>query len=264
MTAESSTQQLETSPDPWDVSIADTPLSRISGVPVYVQIRESLREKIDSASVKPGQRIPSEEELAGWYSVSRMTVRRAIADLSDEGLLYRTHGVGTFVARPQLIRDHSRLTDFLEDPAVRDMEPQVQILSIETAPASAKVAQALALHEGEAVICVETLRSLDAIPVTLSREYTARRLMPERSDKDLGSHALWAVHERNGWKISRAIEKLEARPAPQASARLLKIQVGAPALYKERTVFAEDGTPIDYQECYSRGDKYTCTVVLRR
>lgn len=193
-----------------------------------------------------------------------MTIRRAIADLTDEGLLYRSHGVGTFVTRPQLIRDHSRLTDFLEDPTIGDMEPQVQVLSIKVAPASANVAHALALPEGEAVICVETLRSLDAIPVTLSREYTARRLMPERSDKDLGSHALWAVYERNGWKISRAIEKLEARPAPQKCADMLQVKVGTPALYKERTVFAEDGTPIDYQECYSRGDKYTCTVVLRR
>jgi GntR family transcriptional regulator len=264
MAVESSTQQVRTTPDPWDVSVVDTPLSQIPGVPVYVQIRESLRGKIDGSPVKPGQRIPSEDELAGWYGVSRMTIRRAISELIDEGLLYRTHGVGTFIARPQLIRDHSRLTDFLQDPAIQDLEPQVEILSIEVVPASAKIAQALALPEGEAVICVETLRSLNGVPVTLSCEYTAGKLMPKWEEKDLSSHALWAVHERNGWKVSRAVEQLEARPAPQASADLLQVKVGAPTLYKERTVFAEDGTPIDYQECYSRGDKYTCTVVLRR
>jgi DNA-binding GntR family transcriptional regulator len=62
----------------------------------------------------------------------------------------------------------------------------------------------------------------------------------------------------------QAVEKLEARLADRDSARVLQVGEGTPILYKERIVFAEDGTPLEYQECHNRGDKYTCTVVLRR
>jgi GntR family transcriptional regulator len=264
MTLEPDMQTADVLSKPWADSPEDTPLSRIPGVPLYVQIRESLRDMISRQSLRPGQRIPSEDELAAHYSVSRMTVRKAIADLVDDGMMYRAHGVGTFVAHTHIIRDHSKLTDFSDDPSLQGMEADVQILSREPVPASAKVAQALALAEDEPVIRYETLRLLDDEPVTLSVEYVAQRITPHHLVRELGSRAIWWLLERHGWKVSRAVEKLESRPAPPGVSHLLEVEPGAPVFYKERIVFAEDGTPLEYQECHSRGDKYTCTVVLRR
>jgi GntR family transcriptional regulator len=264
MTVEQASSRIDSQTEPWDMSVEDTPLSRIPGVPLYVQIRESLRRSIDRGLLEPGRRIPSEEELAARYGVSRMTVRKAIADLTDAGLLYTTHGVGTFVAHTQLIRDHSRLTDFPNDPSLEGMEPKVQVLAIVVIPARARIAKLLALPEGEPVLRIDTLRLLDGIPVTVSSEYTSRRLFPQHLESELASHSVWAIHERNGLKVARAVERLEARPAPPASAHLLQVEEGTPTLYKERTVFAEDGMPLEYQECHSRGDKYSCTVILRR
>src|SRR5512136_661396 len=87
---------------------------RTEGVPVYVQIREALRTEITRGSLKRGEQLPSENELAARFSVSRMTIRESIEDLVDEGLLYRRHGIGTFVAYPHLQRDHTRLTSFFD------------------------------------------------------------------------------------------------------------------------------------------------------
>lgn len=248
----------------WDVNAVETPLSRIPGVPLYVQIRESLRQRISGGLLEPGQKIPSEDELAARYGVSRMTVRNAISDLIDDGLLYRMHGLGTFIAHAPIHRDHTRLTDFFDDPSVQGMEVELRVLTKETIPARSRVAQALGLKEEDPVLRVDSLRIVDGEPVTMYYEYVSQRLFPTALEKELGSHPIWTILERNGIKVAYAVEKLEARLADPASARMLQIEEGTPILHKEKTVFAEDGTPLEYQECHNRGDKYTCTVILRR
>jgi len=264
MTSGADSSQASALSEAWDIRAVATPLSRIPGIPLYVQIRESLREGINQGLLKRGQRLLSEEELAEQYGVSRVTVRQAIGDLIDDGLLYRTHGVGTFVARTQINRDHTRLTDFLENPLIQDRQAQVQILSKEIVPVVPKVTRSLALQEGDPVVRVESLRSVDGEPITILREYVSRELFPASLENGLNSHSIWALLERNGCKVTHAVERIEARLADRISAPMLQVEEGAPILYKERTIFAGDGTPLEYQECFDRGDKYACTVVLRR
>lgn len=247
-----------------DLNRADRPLSEIPGVPLYVQIREALRERITQELLNPGQRIPSEEDLAGRYGVSRVTVRKAISDLIGDGLLYRSHGVGTFVANVRINRDHTRLTDFFEDAAAQGMGIQAQILSREIIPAEPKIAKALALPEGELVVRIESLRLVGGEPVTVHCAYVSQRIFPDLSEKELSLRSIWTFLGRDGFKVKYAIEKLEACLADRVSAHLLQIEEGSPILYKERIIFAEDGTPLEYQECHNRGDRYACTVVLRR
>ncbi len=75
-------------------------LNKIEGIPLYIQIRESLRQEITDKKLLPGHKLPSEDELAVRFGVSRMTVRQGLSDLIEEGVIYRRHGVGTFVSRP--------------------------------------------------------------------------------------------------------------------------------------------------------------------
>src|SRR4030067_419851 len=118
-------------------------LSRTEGIPLYVKIRESLREKITEGELERGQKLPSEDELAAQYGVSRMTVRQGIPDLFEDVLLYRRHGVGTFVAFPHVERDHSRLTNFFESSNLKGINARAVILCLEVVPAKQKVARAL-------------------------------------------------------------------------------------------------------------------------
>lgn len=237
---------------------------RTGGVPVYVQIRESLRAEIAQGVLKRGEQLPSENELAAKYSVSRMTMRQSIEDLVDEGLLYRRHGVGTFVAYPHLQRDHTRLTNFFDKAESEGFRAQAKLLSAEIIPAAPKVAEALGIHTGSRVVRVKTLRFADGVPVTVHDAHVPHKLFPNLINENLEAQHLWTIFEKSGYRVKRAIQKLEAREASREVAELMKIKEGAPVLFKERTVYADDGTPVEFTYCYNRGDLYSLTVQLER
>jgi GntR family transcriptional regulator len=237
---------------------------RADGVPIYIQIRESLRADITGGTLKRGEQLPSENELAAKYSVSRMTIRQSIEELVDEGLLYRRHGIGTFVAFPHLQRDHTRLTNFFDKAESEGVKVQVKLLSLDVIPAAPRVAEALDLPEGSQVIRVKTLRYADGEPVTVHDAHIPHKLFPHVVHENLEVQHLWTIYEKSGYRVRRAIQRLEAREASEEVAHLMKIREGAPVLFKERTVYADDGTPVEFTYCYNRGDLYSLTVALER
>ncbi|HWQ83134.1 MAG TPA: GntR family transcriptional regulator [Anaerolineales bacterium] len=239
-------------------------LNKSEGIPLYIQIRRTLRDEISNQVLVPGQKLPSEDELAARFGVSRMTVRQGISDLIDEGLLYRRHGVGTFVALPHLDRDHTRLTSYLESARQEGLATAVQVLTGEVIPAKRKVALELKLNEGELVIRVKTLRYISGVPVTLHDAYIPYKLFPQLLQEDLKNKHLWDIFESYGFRVKRAVQRLEAREADEVSAALLEVDEGSPILYKERTVYLDNGTPVEFTYCYNRGDRYRLTVVLDR
>jgi len=239
-------------------------LSKTEGIPHYVKIREALREAINQGEYTRGQKLPSEDELAAKYGVSRMTVRQGVADLIDAGLIYRRHGVGTFVAYPHVQRDHTRLSNFFETAASNGINVRVRLLHLEVFPARQKVANALDIPEGELVIRIETLRFADDLPVTVHDAHIPHSLFAKLLNENLETQHLWTLYEQCGYRVKRAVQKLEAREADEELADLLEIEEGAPILFKERTVYAEDGTPIEFTYCYNRGDRYSLTVTLER
>lgn len=239
-------------------------LNKTDGIPLYVQIRKSLLEDIQGGNLKTGDRLPSEDELAGRYGVSRMTVRQGISDLIDMGVLYRKHGVGTFVAQPHLVRDHSSLTSFLETAEADGLNFAYKLLIADILPAKLRVAQSLSLAEGELVIRVKTLRFTDSVPVTYHDAYVPYKRYPQILQEDLEERELWQILETYGQRVKRAVQRLEAREADDEVANLLNLEIGAPILYKERTIYLEDGTPVEFAYCYNRGDRYSLTVVLNR
>ena len=220
-------------------------LSKDEGIPLYVQIRKSLREDILKKVLMPGQKIPSEDELAAQFGVSRMTVRQGISDLIDEGLLYRRHGVGTFVAQPHLERDHTRLTSLGGSARQEGLDTNVHVLIADILPTKLKVARSLSLDEGDLVVRVKTLRYVANLPVTVHDAYVPYKLFPQLLQEDLEANLLWEIFESYGFRVKRALQRLEAREADEEIAQLLEMDEGAAILYKKRKVFLDDGTPVD-------------------
>lgn len=239
-------------------------LNKSDGIPLYIQIRNSIHDDIVNKILLPGQRLPSEDELAAQFGVSRMTVRQGISDLIDEGLLYRRHGVGTFVAQPHIDRDHSHLTNFVEIARKEGIDLKVRLLRAEVLPAKLIVARALSLEEGELVIRVKTLRFASGLPITVHDSYVPYKLFPQLLQEDLEVNHLWDIFTSYGRRVKRAVERLEARETDEEMAGLLEVEEGIPLLYKERTVYLDDGTPVEFTYCYNRGDRYRLTVVLDR
>ncbi len=239
-------------------------LVRTEGVPIYVQIRERLRDEITSGSLKRGEKLPAEHELAARFSVSRMTLRESIEDLVNEGLLYRRHGVGTFVAFPHLQRDHTRLTSFFDKAEEEGIKVRVTLLRLEVVPAKPAVAKALDIGAGSQVIHVKTLRYADNVPITVHDAHVPHKLFAGILNENFEAQHLWDLFEKCGYRVKRAVQRLEAREADKELARLMEIKEGAPILFKERTVYATDGTPVEFTYCYNRGDAYSLTVALER
>ncbi|HMR64418.1 MAG TPA: GntR family transcriptional regulator [Anaerolineae bacterium] len=241
-----------------------TTLNKTEGVALYVQVREILRDQIKTGVLKPGQKLPAEDELATQFGVSRMTVRQGISDLSDEGVLYRRRGIGTFVTQFHVERDHNRLTDFLETARAEGFEAEVRLLSREVVPAKLMVAKALALQETEPVIRIQTLRLANDVPMTIYDEYVPYKMCPELLTEDLRSRPAWQILETYGYVIKRAVQRIEARAADEDVASVLNIEEGAPILFKNRIISAEDGTPVELILCHNRGDSYSAKMILVR
>jgi GntR family transcriptional regulator len=241
-------------------------ISNLVGVPLYIKIKESIREDINKGILKRGEKLKSEDELAQQFGVSRMTVRQGIADLIDEGLLYRRHGVGTFVAHQHLERDHSKLTNFFEISKLEGIEVTENLLGLEVIPSKSKIAKSLDLEEGDLVICVRTLRYTENVPVTIHEAYLPHKLFAQLLQENLQVETknLWGFYEKCGYRVKKAVQRLEARQANEEQATILEIEEGAPILYKERTIYADSGTPIEFLYCYNRGDMYSLTVTLNR
>lgn len=239
-------------------------LITIDGIPLYVQIRETIRKEIQEGRLPVGSKLPAEDELAQQFNVSRMTMRRALNDLFEEGLLYRKQGLGTFVSQHQIDRDHTRLTNFFESAKEKGINAAIRVLIADIVPSHLKVANALGLEEGELVIRVKTLRVANDIPVSVVDHYVPYKLFPHLLDCDLEAGHLWDFLEGFGFRIKAAVQTVYAREADAELSELLKIEPGEPILFKERTVYAEDGTPVEFTYCYNRGDQYSITMRLTR
>jgi GntR family transcriptional regulator len=240
-----------------------------NGIPLYIQIKNHLKSEILSGEIEPGEQLPSEDDLAQLFGVSRMTIRQGVSELIRDGLVYRQHGKGTFVTQAQIIRDHTRLTDFFKSCVQNGLKPSAKVISRELIPASEKVAEYLLLEPGEQVILIETLRFINDKPITLHATQLPYKLVPQLWENDLDSLQLdrrhiWEAMEQYGVKVSRAQERLEALPADKRQAELLGMEEGSPILYGERVLYAVDGKPVKYADCYNRGDRFSLTISMIR
>ena len=232
------------------------------GIPIYIQIRDALRAEITGGNLRRGQQLPSENQLAARFRVSRMTIRESIEELVNEGLLYRRHGVGTFVALPRLQREHAKPMGLSADDDNEDI--QVELLELKVIPATPKVARALDIPAGSHVIRVKTLHYADGVPITVQNAHIPYKLFPGLLNENVGVRHLWTLFEKAGYRVRRAVQRLEAREASKPVAHWVNIQEGAPVLFKESTVYTDDGTPVEFTYCYNRGDLYSLTVELER
>src|SRR6516225_11268955 len=121
---------------------------RNSPLPRYYQLKEIMRERVQSNEWKPGEHIPSERELSETYGISRMTARQAITDLVNEGLFYREQGKGTFVSERKITQQLIHLTGFTEDIRARGQKPGTKVLSAQMFPADEITTEKLRIDPG--------------------------------------------------------------------------------------------------------------------
>ena len=220
-------------------------------------------DMIGSGKLSPGQRAPSEREIAETLGISRMTARAAMSNLVADGYLYSVPGKGTFVSNPKMRQDLMELTSFTEDMRKRGFKPGARLLGIGvTDRAPEKVYRGLELPEGEDLIRIHRLRTADEEPMCLETSYLPKSYVPWLPEEDLESGSLYRALESHGVELVRAKEYLEATVVWETESELLTVPAGYPALLIERTTYTEGGRPIEYVKSLYRGDRYRFTAML--
>jgi GntR family transcriptional regulator len=236
-----------------------------SALPLYAQLEAALATEIDDGLLEPGSQLPPEESLIQRFAVSRTTVRQAIQRLISRGLVEIRRGKGTFVAPPKLTQELTALTGFVEDMIAAGRCPTARLVDKRIVTATAIVARQLALREGEKVVRIRRVRLADGSPVSFDETYLPRHVGEKVMNDDLEAEPIFALLEgKYGIPLVEAEYGLEAVAAKGAIARAIGVRVGSPIFLIERTSFAADHHPVDYEKLYYRGDQIRFVTKLPR
>ena len=231
-------------------------------LPLYLQLARYLRGQIVSGRFGHRDALPGERELAERFSISRVTVRKALKELLDEGLLQQRQGAGTFVNRsasPYVEQRLSTLTSFSEDMGSRGFTPGSTWLHRTVAVATPGEALALGLSPGATVSRLQRLRTANGIAMAMELSVLPTRYLPNPEEVQ-GS--LYETLRRRGFTPHRALQRLSAIQLSAEQADALGVPEGAAALYIERRTMLEDGTPLEFVRSHYRGDSYDFIVEL--
>jgi GntR family transcriptional regulator len=228
-----------------------------SAPPLYVAIKNALRDQILAGTYQPLERIPSESELIQQFQVSRITVNRALTDLENEGLIFRMHGKGSFVSKPKPTQDLSNLQGFGEAMAPQGFEIFNRVLIAQEVNVPTDVAKELRLSSKQRVIEISRVRHLNRQPVSLDLFYIQTDLGTRLKGEDLATRDLFSILENDcGIELGYAEVRIEATLVTAAEAKLLDIDPSCPCLEIERTTFTAANTPLCFDRVLCRADKF--------
>jgi GntR family transcriptional regulator len=233
-----------------------------SGLPLYHQLRERLRQAIRSSD--PDTQLPPERDIMAWAQVSRATARRAIADLVQEGLLVARQGRGTFTAPHRVTAELGRRPlGFTEAMTRAGRRPGTRVLESAVVPASADVAAQLEVAEGSDVVLIERLRLIDDEPAMLERAHLPAALCPDLADRDLSGSLYTVLRRHYDLAPAQGEETIVAVNADHRLARVLHVPVAAALLATARTTRTDGGARLEYTLRHARGDLCSFFVELR-
>lgn len=234
-------------------------LDRTSPVPLYHQVAQAIQSAIEDSSLAPGELLENEISLASRLGISRPTARQALRVLVDKRQLVRRRGAGTRVA-PVTIRRPVELTSLYDDLSKSGRSPRTVVLEYEVVPASAEVAAALDIPERTDVLRLRRLRLADDEPIAVMTNFLPLSIAPTRAE--LEADGLYDCLRGRGVKPRVAHQRIGARTATAAEARMLDEGPRAALLTMERTAFDESGAAVEFGQHIYRASRYSFDTTL--
>jgi GntR family transcriptional regulator len=236
-------------------------------LPVYYQIKQSIKSWILNREFNPGEKIPSENELASKFSVSRLTVRQAISQLVQEGFLNSKRGEGTFVTNNENLINSFGLefSGYMDDLFYQVSNVKAKSVEMEKIKASRLVREKLELDdEKEEVVQIRRVRLLRDKPFAYTINYLPMEIGVKISDKELYKSPLLKIMEQKlDIHFTEALQMMEATFANQEVAGFLEISPGSPILYLERIMYTKGKKPVEFVQSSHRGDIYKYVLRLK-
>ena len=243
------------------MSLSDKNMSHL---PLYIQIKESLKKDILGGHYVPYQKMPSESELIKSFGVSRITVRQALRDLHLEGLIFTSQGKGTFASKPKATQDVKYLQGFAEAMGPKGYEATARLVSIREMAPSREVKSKLKVLAKEPVVEVIRVRYLNREPVSVDSSYFPLAIGRKLFSKDMSGDIFPLLENELGLELGLAEVSLEARPADASTAKLLGSESGCPIMWVQRLTYDRLGEPVDFEYLAFRGDTYKYQFQIER
>ncbi|MGE5484802.1 MAG: GntR family transcriptional regulator [Ignavibacteriales bacterium] len=226
-------------------------------VPIYIQLEEHIRELIDSESLHPGDRVPSEAELARAHGISRMTVRKALDRLEMDGVIVRRAGKGTFVAKPKIVHGASTVFSFSANLSAVGYETRTQVAERRVTKPEPGIRSKLGLSPESSVVVIGRVRFIGDDPVALNWDYLPHPEFAEIMNMDVTHDSiLKVISDITGSKRLKADDELSISLARPKEAELLGIRVGSPVFVVQGITYDDSGEPVKYTKAVYRGDRF--------
>lgn len=239
-------------------------LDRRSPIPLYYQLKEILLDLIKTGELEGG-RLPTEEELSKKYSVSRGTVRKALAELESEGLIVTEAGRGTFVVKPKFEQSLLKFYSIGREMRERDEDFRTRVMIKEITKPTRGIQEVLKIAEGDDLNRIVRVRYLENEPVIMESIFIPVRVCSKLLEEDIESVPIYDILEdKYNLKILKVRETLEPVILKREEARILESKVGDPAFLIERVTYLIDDKPIEVRKSIIRGDRFKFTTELYR
>lgn len=236
-------------------------LNNSSQNPLYIQLKQIIKEDILRGKYKPGQQLPPESELCKTYGVSRITTRRAITDLVDEGILYSHQGKGTFVKQAKEKRELISVGSFSELTMNSGKKPSSQILSSSIIQADESLAGKFALPVGESLLKLHRLLFIDDEPFIIETSYYPLLHLPNLEKNIWESPSTYSIlKNKYGIDIKRSSKTLEIVFASEYEANIFHCDLGSPLFATEKLSYDQEGRAIHLSYSLYMANKVIFTI----
>ena len=208
-----------------------------SATALYAQISRLIADEVSGGALQRGDRLPSERELCQRFGVSRVTLRRALADLVRQGVLESSRGRGWFVTTGVLGEPPNALQSFTETASARGLPAAARVLEAASRPATLEEAEELTIAPGAPLFHLRRVRLLGGLPIAFDHSRVPLDLAPGLADADFAVASLYAVLEAEGVTPARADYQVQACAADATAAELLGTDLGDPVLVTDQVIF---------------------------
>ncbi|HEV8314013.1 MAG TPA: GntR family transcriptional regulator [Burkholderiaceae bacterium] len=228
--------------------------------PLYVQLAQKLAQAIRDGRYLADEALPSERVLSESLNLSRVTARKAIDQLVEQGLVVRRRGSGNYIA-PKLEQPLSRLTSFSEELQQRGFKPSSRWLTRTISAAAPDEQLSLGLSTGSRVVRLERLRLADDVVMAYEVSVLPEQILPDPTQVDASLYAYLTVR---GKAPVRALQHIRAMNAEAPLAKLLEVPTGLALLFITRVGYLESGQPVELTHSYCRSDYYGFVAEMKR
>ncbi len=236
-------------------------------IPKYLQISRWLRQSVKGGTYKEGERLPSEIELSKMCKVNRNTLRQAVGQLVDEGILQREKGVGTYVSStiPNTLRHKlKQINSFKDDLVELGISEKNRLISKHVEHASSYVADKLKLKKREKVVAIKRLRTGDGVPLIYEESFLPDSRFHDLLNTDLTQSMYRTLSQQFDTVLARCEQTIQAVNLNKTIARYLKVEENSAGLFMESLTFNDKNVPVEVLCAFYRGDKYIFEVELGR